>query len=313
VRNSRRVDAEKRLPKAFIRATFTEYNFGQATQAWQSNWRELMSKPVRIGAVRYLNSKPLIYGLEDLAPSAEVHLDVPSRLADQLANGELDVALIPSIEYFRGRDYLILPDMAIAAYGPVLSVKLYCRVPVRDVRTVALDEGSRTSVALTRILLDRWCAEPPQTRPLPLGMPAEESDADAVLVIGDRAIRPLRLGQVATYDLGEAWLNETGLPFVFAMWVVRRDANLGNVGVALRRAKQRGIQNVQAISEREGPALGLTVPETMRYLTEYIRFDFGPRELKGLELFYERAATLGLAPKGVAIDFYDQSNLAEVR
>jgi chorismate dehydratase len=298
-----------------------------------------MTRPVRIGAVRYLNSKPLIYRLEELAPRAELRLDVPSRLADDLAAGELDVALIPSIEYFRHgekgvgsllperpggcfaqktpdpffSDYAIVPGIAIAAYGPVLSVKLYCRVPVPRIRTLALDEGSRTSVALTRILLDRWAGLRPETRPLPLGTPAEESDADAVLVIGDRAIRPLELGQVATFDLGETWLKETGLPFVFAMWVARRDADLSEVTRALRQAKQQGTRNVEAIAAREGPPLGLSVAETVRYLTEYIRFDFGPRELQGLTLFYESAVNLGLVPGGVPIVFYDQPNLAKVR
>jgi chorismate dehydratase len=193
-----------------------------------------------------------------------------------------------------------------------LSVKLYCRVPVREVRTVALDEGSRTSAALTRILLDRWCGCRPECRPLPLGTPAEESDADAVLVIGDRAIRPLELGQVESYDLGEAWLKETGLPFVFAMWVARRDANLGEVAGALFEAKKLGVRNVRTIAEREGPPLGLSIPETVRYLTEYIRFEFGPRELEGLRLFYDSAAKLGLAPEGVRIAFHDQPNLAKV-
>ena len=272
-----------------------------------------MTRPIRIGAVRYLNSKPLIYRLEEFAPPAELRLDVPSRLADDLAAGELDVALIPSIEYFRGRDYSIVPGMAIAAYGPVLSVKLYCRVPPAKIRSVALDEGSRTSVALTRILLDRWHGLRPETRPLPLGTPAEETDADAVLVIGDRAIRPLELGQVSTFDLGEAWLKETGLPFVFAMWVAGRDAELGEVARALRLAKQHGTRNVQSIAEREGPPLGLTVAETVRYLTDYIRFDFGPREVEGLKLFYDSAVKLALAPEGVPIVFHDEPNLAEVR
>lgn len=272
----------------------------------------MMSRAVRIGAVRYLNSKPLIYRLEELAPRAELRLDVPSRLADELAAGELDVALIPSIEYFRGRDYCVVPGMSIAAYGPVLSVKLYCRVPVQEVRTIALDEASRTSVALTRILLDRWHGLRPQSRPLPLGTPAEETDADAVLVIGDRAIRPLELGQVATYDLGEAWLKESGLPFVFAMWVARQDADLGEVTRALRQAKLQGTRNVQAIAEREGPPLGLSVAECVRYLTEYIRFDFGPREFEGLKLFYESAVDLGLAPEGVSLVFYDQPHPAQV-
>jgi chorismate dehydratase len=268
---------------------------------------------MRIGAVRYLNSKPLIHDLEALAPEAELRLDVPSRLAEGLSAGELDVALIPSIEYFRGDGYRIVPGIAIAAYGPVLSVKLYCRVAVDQVRTVALDEGSRTSAALVRILLDRWCGVRPETRPLPLGTPAEETDADAVLVIGDRAIRPLDLGQVELYDLGEAWLKETGLPFVFAMWVARRDTALGGVVRALHQAKSRGIRQVRAIAAHEGPPLGLSVDETVRYLTDHIHFDFAQREIDGLNLFYELSVAQGLAPQGVPLVFYDQPNLAKVR
>ena len=272
-----------------------------------------MPRPVRIGAVRDLNSKPLIYRLDEFAPRAELRLEVPSRLADELAAGELDVALIQSVEYFRGPRYCILPGMAIAAHGPVLSVKLYCRVPPQQVRTLALDEGSRTSAALVRILLDRQYGLRPQTRPLPLGVPAQETDADAVLVIGDRAIRPLELGQVATFDLGQEWLKHTGLPFVFAMWVARGDADLGRVDRALLRAKQEGVAHVLAIAEREGPALGLSVAECVRYLTEYIHFDLGPREIEGLQLFYREAVRLGLVPQGVSLVFRDEPHLAEVR
>jgi chorismate dehydratase len=255
----------------------------------------------------------LIYRLDELAPNAELLLDVPSRLADGLAAGKLDVALIPSIEYFRGERYSIVPGMSIAAHGPVLSVKLYCRVPVAEIRTVAMDEGSRTSVALTKILLDRWCGLRPDTRPLPLGVPAEETDADAVLVIGDRAIRPLELGQAAVYDLGDEWVKHTGLPFVFAMWVARKGARLKGVDRALRQAKREGIRQVHAIAECEGPPLGLSVAECVRYLTEYIHFDFGPREMDGLNLFYESAVRLGLAPEGVPLVFRGQPDLAEVR
>src|SRR5438105_6929375 len=104
--------------------------------------------PIRIGAVNYLNTKPLIHDLEELAPEAELILEVPSRLADDLAAGRLDVALIPVIEYFRGDGYRIVPNIAIASDGPVLSVTLFSRVPWSAVRRVALDEGSRTSAAL---------------------------------------------------------------------------------------------------------------------------------------------------------------------
>src|SRR2546422_6013456 len=112
-----------------------------------------MTQPIRIGAVEYLNTKPLICDLELLAPEAELVLEVPSRLADNLAAGRLDVALIPVIEYFRAGCYTIVPGIAIASRGPVLSVTLFSRKPWPEIRTVALDEGSRTSAALCQVLL----------------------------------------------------------------------------------------------------------------------------------------------------------------
>src|SRR6516165_10682603 len=112
-----------------------------------------MDQPIRIGAVNYLNTKPLICDLAELAPEAELILDLPSRLADDLATGALDVALIPVVEYFRSGSYTIVPDIAIASRGPVLSVTLFSKVPWTGIRRVALDEGSRTSAALTQVLL----------------------------------------------------------------------------------------------------------------------------------------------------------------
>ncbi len=109
---------------------------------------------LRVGAVNYLNTKPLVYDFERLAPQAELVFDSPSRLADDLAAGRLDVALIPSIEFFHDPTYTIVSDACIACRGPVLSVKLFSRGPIESIRTLALDEGSRTSVALVRILLD---------------------------------------------------------------------------------------------------------------------------------------------------------------
>src|SRR5262245_60581558 len=112
-----------------------------------------MAQPLRIGAVNYLNTKPLICDLEKPAPEVELLLDVPSRLADLLAESRLDVALIPVIEYFRSGSYTVVPGISIASRGPVLSVTLFSRVPWPDIRRVALDEGSRTSAALAQVLL----------------------------------------------------------------------------------------------------------------------------------------------------------------
>ncbi|HMC65139.1 MAG TPA: MqnA/MqnD/SBP family protein, partial [Gemmataceae bacterium] len=114
-----------------------------------------MEAPIRIGAVEYLNTKPLICDLETLAPNIELILEVPSRLADLLADGQLDVALIPAIEYFRAGSYTVVPDISIASRGPVLSVTLFSRLPWAGIRRVALDEGSRTSATLCQILLQR--------------------------------------------------------------------------------------------------------------------------------------------------------------
>src|SRR5947209_1073057 len=127
-----------------------------------------MVHPIRVGAVNYLNTKPLICDLDKLAPDIDLSLEVPSRLADLLEQGRLDVALIPVIEYFRGGSYSIVPDIAIASRGPVLSVTLFSRVPWPGIRRVALDEGSRTSAALAQVLLRIRHGVHPELVPLPL-------------------------------------------------------------------------------------------------------------------------------------------------
>ena len=146
------------------------------------------STAVRIGAVSYLNSKPLIRDLDQLLPDADLILDYPSCLADALSRGELDVALIPSVEYFRHTGYRILSDACVAARGEVLSVKLYCRVHPGDVRRVALDEGSRTSAALAQVILAERYGVIPEIEPLSMQSLTSDSTADAVLLIGDRAM-----------------------------------------------------------------------------------------------------------------------------
>src|SRR5205085_5751585 len=175
----------------------------------------------------------LICDLEQLAPEAELVLDVPSRLADQLAAGELDVALIPVIEYFRAGSYTVVPNIAIATRGPVLSVTLFSRVPWPEIRRVALDEGSRTSAALAQILLRQRYGVRPALVPLPLERAAEDVEADAVLLIGDRAMRACLPGFAHAYDLGQEWHDWTGLPSVYAFWAGREGAELGPVADAL--------------------------------------------------------------------------------
>jgi chorismate dehydratase len=272
-----------------------------------------MSLPVRVGAVNYLNTKPLIHDLGALAPQAALTLDVPSRLADQLADGDLDVALIPVIEYFRAGTYTIVPDVAIATRGPVLSVTLFSKVPWPEIESVALDDGSRTSATLAQILLRKRYGVSPELRPLPLDADAESTDADAVLLIGDRAMRACLPGFAHAYDLGQEWFDWTGLPFVFAVWAVRAGADLCGVDVALREAKRRGLAQVGEIAYREAPRLGLDAGFCRRYLSNVLRFDLGPREQAGLAHYYALAAELGLAPQGVSVEYYHRSHLVESR
>jgi chorismate dehydratase len=265
---------------------------------------------VRIGAVNYLNTKPLIYELERLAPSAELILDVPSALADRLASGELDVALIPVIEYFRAGSYSVVPDISIASRGPVLSVTLFSKVPWSGIRTVALDEGSRTSAALAQILLRKRHGVTPEIRPLPMTRQAEEVDSDAVLLIGDRAMRACLPGFAYAYDLGQEWHDWTSLPFVYAFWAVRPGVELGDVTETLAESKRRGCAKCGEIAQREAAGLGLDAGFCRRYLNNIIHFDLGPREQAGLHHYYMMACELGLAPRGGTLKLYEEPKLA---
>jgi chorismate dehydratase len=266
--------------------------------------------PIRIGAVSYLNTKPLVHELEALAPQAELILDYPSRLADQMALGELDVALIPVIEYFRAGTYSLVPNIAIASQGPVLSVTLFSRTPWTQIRRVSLDEGSRTSAALTQVLLRKKYGVQPEVCPLPLDRTAEDVDADAVLLIGDRAMHACLPGFRYAFDLGQEWHDWTGLPFVYAAWAVRAGVDLGPALDAFYEAKRRGLQDVGLIAAREAPRLLLDAGFCRRYLANIIHFDLGPRELAGLNHYYMLASELGLARRGVHVKLYETPALA---
>lgn len=257
---------------------------------------------MRIGAVNYLNSKPLVDGLERLAPEVQVLYDLPSRLADSLAAGRLDVALIPSIEFFRTPGYTIVSDACVACEGPVLSVKLHFRVPPADVRRVALDEGSRSSIALAKVLLHESVGAAPQWESLPIGCGMGSTDADAVLLIGDRAIKS---GEVPSsflevWDLGERWCQWTRLPFVFAMWVARPGTDMVEAAAVLAAARDRGVERLEEIAAAEAPALGISTELATRYLRDNLHFALGKRERDGLVRFYRLCVEHDLAPPGRA-------------
>lgn len=284
--------------------------------------------PLRLGAVNYLNTKPLVHGLDEdtpggpvcgaseqiaesqTGPAADFRLsfDFPSRLADDLAAARLDVALIPSIEFFQNPSYSVVSDACIACRGPVLSVKLFSRVPLDSIRSVALDEGSRTSVALVRILLKERFDLEPTLEPLPIGATLADTAADAVLLIGDRAIHSPPGRYAAVWDLGDQWQRWSGLPFVFAMWVARAGvdaAQLADLSNRLTAARDLGVAHLEDIAEREAPLLGLTIPQCVSYLRDNLHFTLGPCERRGLVLFHRLAAELGLAPADSNLDFAD--------
>jgi len=275
-----------------------------------------MASPIRVGAVSYLNARPLYHGLTEFAPQVRLTMDVPSRLAEELAAGDLDVALIPSVEYLRnvGAGYEILPGFAIAARGAVRSVKLFSRVPWGQVVRLALDAGSRTSQVLAQIWLEECHGVRPELiEELPLGVSPLESTADAVLVIGDRAMR-VPNGQFRdVVDLGEAWFALTGRPFVFALWVTRRDVDLGDLPEALERSRAWGLEQAAELARFHGLRLGLDFATCYDYLTRVLSYDLGPPEIAGLERFAAMAARLGLAPEGVNLVFYRRRNLAPRR
>jgi chorismate dehydratase len=260
------------------------------------NFKEMKSfRPLRVGAVSYLNTKPLVFGLDRLAPDIELVYDLPSRLADQLAEGRLDVALIPSIEYLQDPSYTIVSDACIACRGPVMSVKLFSRTRIRNLRTLALDEGSRTSIALVQILLQQRFDLRPKLSALPIGARAEDANTDAVLLIGDRAMRPPE-GFIESWDLGAEWSRWSGLPFVFAMWTARADAELNGLEAALREARDAGVGRLEEIAAAEAAKVGLSYEDCLSYLRDNLHFYLGPRERRGLTLFAEHAARLGFAP-----------------
>ena len=266
-----------------------------------------MEMPIRVGAVSYLNAKPLYDRLTEYAPGVRLEMDLPSRLADRLRDGGLDIALIPSVEYLRGADsgYEILPGFAIAARGAVRSVKLFCRVPFSRIERLALDAGSRTSQALARVWLDEeHGVRPSRIEELPMGVSALESTADAVLVIGDRAMRVPHEPFREVVDLGAAWKAMTGLPFVFALWVVRRGVELGDLPDRLDRCRAEGLAHADELAAEHGPRLGLDADTCYDYLTKVLSYDLGEPEVAGLRLFAAKAAALGLAPQGVDLVFH---------
>ncbi|MCY3742766.1 MAG: menaquinone biosynthesis protein [Candidatus Poribacteria bacterium] len=270
---------------------------------------------LRIGAVSFLNTKPLIYPLLNKEIQADIALtvDVPSRVAALLSADELDVGLIPIIEYFRANpsdtNYCILPDISIASHGSVRSIQLFSRVPIQEIRRIALDTNSRTSVALLKILLaEKYGVSPAFTACAPTVIPStalqnrQYPPFEAVLLIGDPALRHLGSTEYSV-DLGEAWYKLTGLPFVYACWVAREEARFNDLAQVLFQSKERGIAQIPEIAHVEAQKLGLPETLCLDYLQNRIKYDLDESAIAGIELFYKYAVKNDLAPPCRSLTF----------
>lgn len=263
----------------------------------------------------FLNTKPLIYPLlNGDIPSDDILLSVhvPSRLATQLSNGELEIGLIPIVEYFRanslGADYRIIPDIGIVSRGSVLSIQLYSRVPITDIQSIALDTSSRSSIALLKILFaEKYNSLPTFTSCEP-SIDPNKIDTDAVLLIGDTALKHLGATEYSI-DLGSEWHDLTGLPFVYACWVARGEVDLGNLPSLLLNAKDIGIKQISEIVRMESNKLMLSESLCREYLEQHIHYDLDESAIEGLKQFYRLAVKHRLVKPGSKLAFFDMPSL----
>ena len=263
-----------------------------------------MSAPVRLGAVDYLNVRPLVHGLDARTDLMSLRFDAPSECARLLDAGEIDLGMVPSITYLNRPGDQIVPGVCIGSDGPVDSVALFLRRPLRDVKTLAVDTSSRTSVALTRILCARRFGISPDFVPHAPDLAAMLSWADGALVIGDPALfadhRALGAEKI---DLGLAWSEMTGLPFVWAFWAGRPDAAAPEVVNALQGAARSGIANLDEIADAYS-ADAARRAISRRYLRASIRFQLDVRALEGLRAYYREALALGVAAGDPSLSFF---------
>jgi len=233
---------------------------------------------LRLGGVSFLNSKPLLYGL-DRDPHLQLTLDVPSRLLDGLRDGRFDVALLPVIDYQRMDGLSIVPSAGIGCDGPTLTVRIFSPVPIEKIDSLACDPDSHTSVALARIILaERY------------GLHPRLGDGCARLLIGDKVVCNEPAGMDHQLDLGQAWKELTGMPFVFAVWTARDGVHLSDLPGRLAAAKRHGLAHVDEIVKQYAVPSGWPAKLARDYLTSNLQFDIGPRQLRAMERFYELAA-----------------------
>ncbi len=249
-------------------------------------------------AVSYLNTVPLVWGMlhgsgpEDGRDVFDLRFALPSACADQIASGDADIGIVPVIEMARQKlEYF--PGTGIACHGPVRSILLISKVPFRQIRTLATDAGSRTSVQLARIILAEKFGVTPRLISRPADLASMLGEADAALLIGDAALRvdPEKL-PFETLDLGGEWVSMTGLPMVFAVWAGRRQIVEQRYSSAFDNSCRYGLAHIDEIVRSESVTRDFPEALVRQYLTSRIVFELGVRDHAGLALFLERAANL---------------------
>ena len=255
----------------------------------------------RIGAVPYLNAIPLIYGLED-----RVQFFSPAKLSDAFDSGNIDVGLLPIVEYFKEDDRLIVPHIAIGTTGAVRSVRLFLNKPLKDIRKVAVDRRSRTSAMLLRVLLEMRHKLKPQYTPIDPEKDFSPADYDAVLVIGDQALSYDKISE--SVDLGSEWVAWTGLPFVFACWQVPRIFSDHAVTELLEKAAAVGkgkIDHIASLVPGFDPAF------IRAYFHESLCYDLGEDQEHAIELFVRFMTQLHVPLREKKIEYFDRRDLGK--
>ncbi len=261
---------------------------------------------LRVSAISFLNTAPLMWDFEhaNAAKDFDISYTIPSECAAALAEGRADIGIIPAVTYAQIPGLVILPNIAIAARDSVRSILLISKKPIEDVKTVATDTSSRTSVALTQILFAKFLGGHRKFTPQPPNLKEMLKRNDAALLIGDSALQiSLHDSPYHVYDLGHDWKRLTGKPFVFAFWAVRLDSlNQQPKGMNLIRTFQESrdhgllAENVATLAGEWSLKLGLTETEVTTYLTENIHYYLDRENHAGLDLFLNYAHEVGLIP-----------------
>jgi chorismate dehydratase len=260
--------------------------------------------PLRVGAVGYLNARPLVHGLDRHPDRFSLRFDPPSKCATLLHEGAIDLGLIPSVEAVGKPDYRIVDEIGVISEGPVASVALFASRPTTAIRSIALDSSSRTSAVLIKILCAQWFDIEPKFVTLPPDLGAMLKRADAALLIGDLALSTdADAAGVDKVDLGEEWTAMTGLPFVWAFWAARAPVLEPPVIDALKQARDEGTANLDAIAAAYGGDDEERVERAIDYLRNNVRYVLDDAARSGLRKFFDLAGELRVVPPGAAPRF----------